>query len=522
MKRLLNSGFIAMLAVMLLLAGCSGGAKTNTPAGDSSTPPSSSSGSETTPPAAAGGTLNISLYLYPTKLDPKYSVSIAEKNLYQSLYDKLLDIDKDGNLIPMLAEKWEISDDKKTYTFHLRKGVKFHDGTDFNADAVKFNFDRYMEDDSAQKNALKSVDTVTVVDPYTVKVQLKQPFAPFLSLMIEKAGMMVSPAAVKKYGADFNNHPVGTGPFMFKEAVAGSSVTLEKNPNYWQAGLPKMDQVVFKTIQDTNVAFVNLKSGDVDITDKFPYKEIDSVKNDPKVTLINEPSLAFEAIYLNTAKPPFNDKALRQAVDLLIDRDAIVKVALNGAGVPGHSPFAPNVFAHGDSDIAAKPDLAKAKQLLNGKTYTFTLKVGTLPSDQQTGQMIQTMLKPAGIDVKLEKVEVAALDEQTKSKNFDAVLAYWSGRQDPDQSIYDWLYSTGTMNYSGYSNPEVDKLLDEARAETDNAKRKATYDQVMAIVQQDVPNVYLYHVNNTIGVSKAVQGFTYIPDGMIRTANISK
>ncbi|MBW7457559.1 peptide ABC transporter substrate-binding protein, partial [Paenibacillus sepulcri] len=147
---------------------------------------------------------------------------------------------------------------------------------------------------------------------------------------------------------------------------------------------------------------------------------------------------------------------------------------------------------------------------------------GTLPADQQTAQMIQNMLKPAGIEVKLEKVEVAALDEQTKSGNFEAALAYWSGRQDPDQSIYDWVYSTGTMNSSHYSNPDVDKMLDEARVETDNTKRKAIYDQVMKIIQEDIPYVYLYHGNNTLGVSKAVKGFTYIPDGMIRTVNISK
>ncbi|MBW7455983.1 peptide ABC transporter substrate-binding protein, partial [Paenibacillus sepulcri] len=418
MKSFIKSG-IALLTVLFVLAGC-GGNNSGSNSGNTSAPqdpaaPTNTAPADAAPPAASGGTLNVSLYLYPTKLDPKYSVSIAEKNLYQSLYDKLLDIDKDGNLIPMLAEKWELSDDKKTYTFTLRQGVKFQDGTDFNADAVKFNFERYMEDDSAQKNALKNVDTITVVDPYTVKVQLKVPFAPFLSLMIEKPGMMVSPTAVKKSETDFNNNPVGTGPFMFKSAVAGSSITLVKNPNYWQAGLPKMDQVVFKTIEDTNVAYVNLESGDVDISDKFPFKEIENAKNDTKVDLINEPSLSFEGIYLNMSKPPFNDKALRQAVDIMIDRDAIVKVALNGAGVPGRSPFAPNVFAHGDSDSAPKPDLEKAKQILNGKTYSFTLKVGTLPADQQTAQMIQNMLKPAGIEVKLEKVEVAALDEQTKS-----------------------------------------------------------------------------------------------------------
>ncbi|WP_018130873.1 ABC transporter substrate-binding protein [Effusibacillus pohliae] len=509
MKRKIRWALTAVLAGSLALAGCGGGDK---PAGGNAEP-------------KTGGTLNISLDADPPKLDPAFSTALVDRMVFQSIFDKLVDLDANGKIVPMLAEKWEVSDDQKTYTFKLRQGVKFHDGTDFNAEAVKFNFERNMDKASTRRNELKEVDKVTVVDPYTVKVQLKQPFAPFLSVLTDRAGMMVSPEAVKKYGDDFANHPVGTGPFIYKERVKGSTITLEKNPNYWQKGLPKLDKVVYKVMTDSNVALTNLKSGQVDITNRFPFKEIDSYKNDPKIMVVNQADQGYQGMHLNTKKPPFDKKELRQAVDLLIDRDAIVKVVLNGAGTPGHSPFAPSHFAYGDSDKYEKPNLEKAKELLKqaGKPdgFTFTLKIGTTPQNQQLGQMIQNMLKPAGINVNLEKVEFGTLLDQAKKGNFEAVQLGWSGRPDPDQNIFDFVVTGGSNNYSQYSNPEVDKLLNAARVEGDEAKRKALYDQAMKILNDDAEYIYFYHSNTVFGVSKAVKGFTYIPDGMIRTANLS-
>lgn len=506
-----------LLTGCMLLAGCS---TTDKPAANGTPAPTAA------PTASkAGGTVNIAIFAYPTKLDPKYSLTIQEKNVYQSLYDKLLDIDAKGNLVPMLAEKWEISSDKKEYTFHLRQGVKFHDGTDFNAESVKFNFERNMEEDSLRRNEIKDVDSLTVVDPYTIKIMLKQPFSPFLSVLTEKSGMMVSPDAAQKSGKDFVNKPVGTGPYMFKETLKGSSLTLDKNPNYWKTGLPKADKLVYKIIEDSNVALVNLKSGDVDISDKVPFKELEGLANDAKVTLVNDVSFGTSYVYLNTSKPPFDKKEFRQAVDLMIDRDALVKIAINGAGTTAHSPFSSRNFAHGNNDQYEKPNLEKAKDLMKKAgmdSASFSLKVGTLPKDQQVGQMIQNMLKPLGVDVKLEKLEYGSLDEQIISGNYDMGLTAWSGRQDPDQSIYDWFISKGPRNFARYTNPELDKLLNAGRAEVDQEKRKLIYDQVMNILHEDVPVVYLYHENIVFGMSKAIQGFEYVPDFIIHTANLGK
>jgi peptide/nickel transport system substrate-binding protein len=505
---------LSMIMVGALLAGCSSNSDTG------------SANTQGTAAPKPGGTLNISLDADPPKLDPTASTALVDRMVFQSIFDKLVDLDAEGRIVPMLAEKWEISDDKKTYTFTLREGVKFHDGTDFNAEAVKFNFERNMASTSTRKNELKEIDKIEVLDNKTVKIQLKRPYAPFLSVLTDRAGMMVSPAAVKKYGDDFVNHPVGTGPFVFKERVKGSTITLEKNPNYWQKGLPYLDKVVYKILSDSNVAYMNLKSGQVDITNKFPYKEIENVKNDPKIFVVNQPGQGYQGLHLNVTKAPFHKKELRQAVDLLIDREALVKVALSGAGTPAHSPFAPKHFAYGDSDKFEKPNVEKAKELLKQAGvpdgFSFTLKIGTSPTNQQIGQMIQNMLKPAGITVNLEKVEFGALIEQTKSGNYEASAIGWSGRTDPDLNIYDFTVTGGSGNYSGYSNPTVDKLLNDARGESDESKRKALYDEAMKTLNDEVPYVYLYHDHNVFGISKSVQGFEYVPDGLIRTAKLSK
>lgn len=513
MNKKFTFGLSVALAGSLLLAGCSGSSKPAATGGDA-------------PAAKTGGTLNVGLSADAPKLDPMVSSSLYDRQVFQSIFDKLADLDENGKIVPMLAESWQISDDQKTYTFKLRQGVKFHDGTDFNAEAVKFNFERNMDKSSTRKGELSAVDKVTVVDPYTVKVDLKKPFAPFLSVLTDRAGMMVSPEAAKKAGQDFMNNPVGTGPFVYKERVKGDHITLEKNPNYWQKGYPKVDKVVYKVFNDPNVGLANLKSGQVDFVDKLPYKEVDNLKNDPKVAVTNQMSYGYQGMHLNVTKPPFDKKEIREAVDLLVDRDAIIKVALSGVGTPAHAPFAQKHFAYGDSDKVEKPNLDKAKQLLaqagkpNG--FDFTLKISTTPLNQQVGQMIQNMLKPAGINVNLEKVEFGTLLDQLQKGNFEAGTVGWSGRPDPDGNLYDFYVTGGSQNYSQYSNPEIDKLLNEGRGESDQTKRKADYDNIMKTLLTDVPFVYFYHEHNLFGISKSVDGFKYVPDGIIRTLNLSK
>jgi len=476
--------------------------------------------------AACAAVINISLDDDPGKLDPSQSSMIVERMVYQSIFDKLVDLDENGKIVPMLVQRWTVSDDQKTYTLYLQKGVKFQDGTPFNAKAVEFNLLRGQEQKSLRRNELKYIKQITVVDDSTIRLELSVPFAPFMSILTDRAGMMSSPAAVKKYGDDYVNNPVGTGPFIYKGRLKGASITLEKNPHYWQAGLPKADGISYKIMSDVNVAFNNLRSGQVDITNRFPYKEITNIAAAANYGVINQPSLGFRGFYLNTAKPPFDKPEVRQAIDLLIDRNAIAKVVYNGAVAASHSPFSKAQFAHGEADAPPKPDVASAKALLKaaGKEagFNFRLTLPTTPYEAQVGQMIQGMLRPAGISVTLEKAELSTQIESGKAGTYEALFVGWSGRPDPDQNIYDFAVTNGSLNYSKFGNKEVDDLLQQARLEGNEAKRKVLYDQAMQLLVKDVPYIYLNHDNVLFGIAKSIKGFRYVPDGVIRTATLVK
>ncbi len=228
----------AVLLVALALSACGGGSPPAAPAGGS---------------APSNAAITISLDADPPSLDPAFSSALVDRQVHNSIFDKLVDLDANGKIVPMLATEWKVSDDGLIYTFTLHEGVKFHDGTDFNADAVKVNLERYMTDPkSTRRNELGTVKSVEAVDAKTVKVTLKEPFAPFLSVLSDRSGMMVSPKAVKDQGGDIRNQPVGTGPFKLESRVKGDSITLARNDQYWQPGLPKAAKVVYKILTDPN------------------------------------------------------------------------------------------------------------------------------------------------------------------------------------------------------------------------------------------------------------------------------
>lgn len=529
------------LVVALLLAACGGGdQQAQEPAApqaatDGTAEPASgaAAGASTAAAEPAGSgdtpqgdaTLNIALSADPPSLDPAASSALVDRQVHNSLYDKLLDLDASGKIVPMLATKHTVSEDGLTYTFTLREGVKFHDGTPFNAEAVKFNIERSQAEDSPRANELQAVKSVQVVNPTTVKLTLSEPFAPLLSVLTDRSGMMVSPTAAKKLGKDFLTKPVGTGPFTFQKRITGDSITLVRNGQYWRTGFPKAKQVVYRVFEDANTALVNLRSGQVDFTDTLPSKEVPGLEKDAQFKVYNQPGLGYQGIYLNTKAKPFDNKNVRKAVDMMIDREALVKALFGTTAIPGHSPFAKSHFAYGESDKYPKPDAAAAKKLLADagmSNVTFTMKTGTAVANTQLAALVQNFLKPAGITMQIEKLEFGTLLEQSEAGNFQAVALGWSGRTDPDQNIYDFIVTGGRNNDSGYSNPTVDKQLNIGRQESDPAKRKAAYDKVMAILHEDVPYVYLYHTNNVFGSRAGVTGFQYAPDGIIRTVNMSK
>jgi len=512
----------ALLAVgLLVISGCS----SSNP--DSSTP-SGGNTPQTGQPSApkADVVLRIALNADPPKLDPHQSTALVDRQVFQSLFDKLVDFDKDLNVVPGLAEKWEVSADGKTYTFFLRKGVKFHDGTAFNAEAVKYNFDRMLDPNfaSPRKSEISAVDKVTAVDESTIKIELKQPFAGLLATLADRAGMIVSPAAAKAAGVDFVNNPVGTGPFKFKDRLKGDSINLVRNEEYWQKDLPKAAGITYKTVTDENVKLVNLQSGQLDIIDTVPAAQVPQLKSDARLKVVIGPSLQYQGLWLNTTKAPLNNKLVRQAIGAAIDREALIKVVFGEVAVPASSPFAPGTPANNKKQAPAR-DLAKAKKLLSDagqSNVSVALKISPSPINQQIAQVVQNMLGEAGIKVTIEQEEFGQLLDKLGKKNFDMAQVGWSGRPDPDGNIYAFIITGGGNNYSGYSNTKVDALLNDARIPTDMSKRVQIYSEIMAILDDEVPYVYLWHPQDVKGLGPTVQGYVPVPDGMIRTLNLTK
>lgn len=368
----------ATTALGALLAACGGSGTTAT---DTPKPAATSGTSGTAAPVATsapasgtpkkGGTLRAANNLEVATLDPLTSGFGAEREIYYNMYDSLVAIDTNLKIIPALVEQWEIPD-PKTYIFHLRKDVKFHDGTDFNADAVKFNLDRYLTDKTSRRaSEISSIQTMDVTDPYTLKITLKAPFVPFLANLVDRAGMMLSPKAVQAGGADFSRKPLGagTGAFKFVEWITNDHLTMERNPNYWKKDasgtqLPYLDKVIFRPITDETVLLTNLKTGDLDAYWLVPPKDVASIKSGHELVLREAPGLNFNCFEFNTQTEPFNKKELRQAVAEALDREQINKTVYFGTYQVGYGPIPPSSWAYDPNLKPYTGNVAKAKEYL--------------------------------------------------------------------------------------------------------------------------------------------------------------
>ena len=329
--------------------------------------------------------LRVGLYVEAATMDPHLSGSKIDRQIYHNIFDPLVVIDDKLEVKPNLAESWQ-TPDPRTLIFKLRQGVKFHDGTDFNAEAAKINFDRMAtEPKSVRKREVANIASAEVVDAYTLKLNLKQPDAPLLATLTDRAGMMISPAAIKKFGADLEHDitGAGTGPFQFAEWVKDDHLLLKRNENYWNkdAG-PYLEQVRYRPIPDDTVKLQSLQAGEIDVLDYLAPRNVPLAKTDTSLVVIDVPSLAAFWYQLNTTRPPFDNKALRQAVMYAIDTDAIVKGVWLGVGVPANGPISPSSWAYDESIKAVIRDLDKAKAKLTEaglSAPSFTHNIGNTP-----------------------------------------------------------------------------------------------------------------------------------------------
>jgi len=482
------------------------------------------------PAAEAATQLRIGLQDDPDTLDPALNWSYVGRHVLQSLCDKLVDIDAGLNLVPMLATAWQWSDDGKTMTMTLREHVKFQDGTPFDAAAVKFNLDRDLTlPGSRRKGEIDAIQSVEATGPLTVAIHLSKPSVPLLAALADRAGMMVSPKAATEAGANFAQHPVCAGPYRFVERVVQDHITLERNPDHWRAADYAFDRLVFVPITDSTVRLTNLRSGQLDLVEQVLPTDMAEVKKDKALQGIEATGLGYSGMTINVANGPKADnpagrsKAVRRAISLAIDREAINQVAYDGRFVPGNQPFPPGSPYYDTAFPVPKRDLAGAKAALaaaGAGPVTLDLLIPTDPVRAQIGQMIQAMLAEAGITVNLQQTEFVTLLDRARRGDFQADLLAWSGRVDPDLNISPLLGCGVAGNDGHFCSRSLEAALAAGRASPDPDQRKPAYAEAVAVLQDELPIIYLYHTLWLYAAKSGLQGFKPLPDGIIRLEGV--
>ncbi|MGH2443229.1 MAG: ABC transporter substrate-binding protein, partial [Chloroflexota bacterium] len=345
------------------------------------------------------------------------------------------------------------------------------------------------------------------------------------SILTDRAGMMVSPKAVRGEGTNFAQNPVGTGPFKLQERVKGDHITLVRNSHYWRKGYPKAREVVFKVFPDANTQLLNLQSGQVDFIDTVSSQNVPTVTHDKSLKLVEKAGYGWAGFWLNTKSPALSSKLVREAISLLINRKQYVSVVAGRTAKAADSPYGPGDLAYGPWDKAPKQNVAQAKKLLSkahASNVTFNFATVTDPVAQRAAQVLQSMLQAGGITMNIQAENFPTILDQLSKHNFDAAAVGWSGRPDPDQNSYNHFLTGGPNNYGQYSSSVTDKYLNIGRRQVINKKRKAAYGKVAEQLAKDVPYVFLDHANNSFGMRARVKGFVYVPDGIIRAVGMTK
>jgi peptide/nickel transport system substrate-binding protein len=481
--------------------------------------------------AAAQTTLRIGLAEDPDILDPTLARTYVGRIVFASVCDKLFDIDEKLNVVPQLALSHETSEDGKAVTIKLRPGVKFHDGEPFDADAAKYSLERHLAmQGSFRKPELAALDHAEVVDPLTIRLVLKTAFAPLISQLTDRAGIMVSPKAAKEAGDKFGLKPICAGPYRFVERVQQDRIVVEKFADYWNKADVHIDRIVYLPIVDATVRLANLKSGGLELIERLLATDIKDVRADRRLKLSTAFELGYQGMDINIAngsraKNPLGTSAkVRQALSLAIDRDALNQVVFNGEFVPGNQWVNPEHPYYQAGFPVRKRDVATAKALMKEAGVTtpfdvdFMVTKGAEP--QAVAEVIQAMAAEIGINMKIRVAEFATSLKQGEAGEFQAYLHFWSGRTDPDGNLYIFHKCKAPQNYSNYCNAQLDKLLDDARMVADAARRKEIYTDVTRIILEDNPKLYLYHRRILIAHTARLEGYRQMPDGLVRVVGL--
>ena len=485
-----------------------------------------------------GGSLVMALSAEPDKLDPALSRSLYSRYVFSAMCEKLYDVDQSAKIVPQLATALPtVSGDGKTVTIPVKTGVKFADGTPFDAEAVKASLERELTlKGSARKSELGPVASVTAKDPKTVVITLDKPFAPLTAALTDRAGMIVSPTAAKALGTNFASAPVCVGPFKFSKRVPQNSIDLVKDPNYYAADKVHLDKISYRIITDASIRAANLRSGDVLVADSLSAQDVPALKQEKSLQVLQSQSLGYQGVTFNIGNtngvdappkmrdtPEAKDPRVRQAFEYAIDRAGLVKVIFNDLNTVACSPISPaSEFSSDAAQKCTTHDPEKSKALLKeaGVQTPFPIEMITSnnPDSLRLAQALQSMVKEGGFDLKIKPVEYASLLDQQDQGQFSLLQLGWSGRIDPDANITNFVGTGGSQNVAGFSDKQVDDLLAKARESQDVAQRRDLYAQVIDRLHQTDPLIYLYRQRNLTGVSNSLKGVQVFPDGVVRVA----
>ena len=475
---------------------------------------------------AGAQTLNVGLRQDPDLLDPTLGSSYVGRIVFSGICDKLFDIDDKLNIVPQLATGYEWKDPTHL-VIRLRPGVVFQDGEKLDAEAVKYKLNRDLNaKGSMRRGEVNSIETIEVIDPLTVQLNLRAPSSPLLAQLTDRAGIMISPKATESAGDKFGLHPVCAGPFAFESRVAQDKIVLKRFPGYWDNASIHFDQVVYQPNVNATARLENLRAGALDLVEYILPTDVETVRHDPKLRIVTNGSLAYTGVTINTGNGPAansiigQNKLVRQAFELAIDRAALVQVVYNNMHVTTAQANPPSSPYYDTSLTPPARDVAKVKALLaqaGVKLPVPVLLTITNETDiQQAGEVIQSMASEAGFDVKIRSMEFASSLQAGYAGDFEAYLIGWSGRADPDGNMWQMLHGGGTFNYGHYQNADVDKALDDARTVAAVEQRRAFYAKVWQRERDDLPLIYLWSAANIVGLKASITGFRQVPDGLIR------
>jgi len=477
-----------------------------------------------------GGSITVGLELDIPGFDPlKVGVfDTAALTAAAALFDTLTYLDDKGVPQPKLAVSWNHSDDFKTWTFKLRPGVKFHDGTPFNAEAAKANFDRQKDPANKCRCAfyIAGIHDVQAPDELTLVYNLNDPSVNLPAILtVPSSNFAVqSPTAWKTKGEDYNRNPVGTGPYILKSWAAGDRIVLEKNPGYWNKGHPYLDRIVLKPLPDAQSRFASLQSGEADIIwdDETDADNIQRAQKDPKLTVHTYAGSGAAVAAFNTKVAPFDDVRVRQALVMAIDRKKMSQALTNGLARPATNPYGDGSWVKCKDDGALPNDIEKAKALIKeyGKPVEFKMIVTATPRGRNTGQIFQQFWKQVGANVELEQIDQATFVPRAFMRQFQLIGWRIVDFPDPDTQMYANFHTGSPVALANYSNPELDALLEHARTTADPEKRTEDYCAISRHINQQA--IWYWTFQNTYyAISNAkLKGLPKMYSGLVDVSNV--